>query len=311
MNRVVIHVGLHKTATTFLQEVVFPDVKGFTYLTRPYTQLNHAFNTLQYADDSLYNPGYLEKELLQFRDSNLLLSDESFSGKPTYFSYINRSQIAKRLNEHFPNAEIILFLRDQVDIMVSHYNSYVKMPYGVKKITNLFYKPGANFQFSDQPEGLSTWDSSGIYYDTNDFYIHLDCFKYHCLVNLYKSLFDKVHIFTFEDLVHRPQLVQDKLKNIFEQDLAYEKSDAKNASFTPNQLKLLRLTNNITYPLKSRIINAASRKVISGLPIKGKSNFNQLMDKFVGDYYQADNALLKSQNPQLSWDQFPTKFSSN
>ena len=107
------------------------------------------FNQLQYADDSLYKKDLVVKELIQISASRLLISDESFSGKPVYFSYLNRSIIAKRLADIFPNAEIILFLRDQRDIILSHYSSYIKMPYGTKTIEKLFYRPKTNYTHTD------------------------------------------------------------------------------------------------------------------------------------------------------------------
>ena len=50
-----IHVGLHKTATTYLQNYIFNNIENFELVTRPYTQHNKAFNMMQYADDTMYN----------------------------------------------------------------------------------------------------------------------------------------------------------------------------------------------------------------------------------------------------------------
>jgi len=110
---VILHVGLHKTASTFFQECVWPQLKTYTQLTRPYTQHNHAFNQLQYADDSLYDKELVIKELDKINAQNLLISDASLTGKPVIFSYINRSLIAKRLKEIFPRMVELYHMLDQ------------------------------------------------------------------------------------------------------------------------------------------------------------------------------------------------------
>lgn len=63
MQHVYIHVGLHKTGSTFLQNKVFPNLEETTYIGRPYTQQNMAFNKLQYADSSLYDKQKILEEI--------------------------------------------------------------------------------------------------------------------------------------------------------------------------------------------------------------------------------------------------------
>ncbi|MFC1845312.1 hypothetical protein ACFLZ5_11080, partial [Thermodesulfobacteriota bacterium] len=181
-------------ATTYLQEIVFPNVKGFTYLTRPYTQHNFAFNKLQYADNSLYNHSETIDEVKKINSKNLLISDESFSGKPFGLGYINRSLIAERLAKAFPEAEIILFLRGQQEILLSQYNMWVKgYNAGYRNIDDFVWYPKKNYthqeSLSNKPAGLNT-----LFWNTNKFYLNLEGYKYFDLVSLYKCLFKKVHI---------------------------------------------------------------------------------------------------------------------
>ena len=123
--KVFIHVGLPKTASTLLQEIVFPALKPVIYVSRPYTQENHAFNKLQYADDSLYAAEELRDEInniIALEPGNkVLISDELLSGAP-FYNFINRGLIPKRFAEILPDAEVILFLRGQKDIIRSLYN---------------------------------------------------------------------------------------------------------------------------------------------------------------------------------------------
>lgn len=92
MKKVYIHIGLHKTGSTFLQNKVFPRLKETTYIGRPYTQQSIAFNKLQYADTSLYKEEETIQEINQENENHekILISDEMFSGLP-FNNYINRT----------------------------------------------------------------------------------------------------------------------------------------------------------------------------------------------------------------------------
>lgn len=307
MKKTIIHVGLHKTATTFLQENVWNELSEYTYLSRPYTQHNHAFNQLQYADDSLYKKDLVVKELEQISANQLLISDECFSGKPVYFSYLNRSFIAKRLAELFPNAEIILFLRDQKDIILSHYSSYIKMPYGTKTIENLFYKPKTNYTYTDYLEDPQRYDMNSLYYNTNDYFIHLDCFKYLPLVSLYRNLFDKCHVFLYEDFKNYNEELILRLEEITGEHISIKSSKQKNISLSLKQLESHRKAN-----LASPISNRYLRKLVQA-GIKFASNaqnkdLKTLVTEITGQYYSKDNQLLKKVLPDLNWDRYPEKY---
>ncbi|NEO27265.1 MAG: hypothetical protein F6K03_10295, partial [Kamptonema sp. SIO4C4] len=95
-----IHIGLQKTASTFLQEKIFPLFSELTLVTRPFTSQNQAFNKLNKANDLLYDKQEII-DVIQFiqnkeQKSKILLSDESFAGKALYYHYINRTLIAYR-----------------------------------------------------------------------------------------------------------------------------------------------------------------------------------------------------------------------
>jgi len=109
MKKVFIHVGLHRTGTTFLQQHVFP-------------KLNVNFIHVDAKDI---------KKKLPLKDGINLLSSEYFSGSPLDFENANygvdeRYRIAKKLKENYPEAEILLVLRTHKDWKRSLYNQYVK-----------------------------------------------------------------------------------------------------------------------------------------------------------------------------------------
>jgi len=110
-----IHVGLPKTATTYLQKFIFPQIKGINY-----------FSPIHYA-----MPNYILS--IEPDTKPTLISDEYLSSH--YFIDIkgnksgSRFTIAKRLKKLFPNARIILVLRNKEDWLKSLYVQYIKSPY--------------------------------------------------------------------------------------------------------------------------------------------------------------------------------------
>ena len=78
MNKVFIHVGLHKTGTTYLQDAIWPQAKNYSFISRPYTQHNYAFNQMQYSDDTLYDKKIVENEISKFNSNHLLITKHLF-----------------------------------------------------------------------------------------------------------------------------------------------------------------------------------------------------------------------------------------
>ena len=202
-SRIFIHVGLPKTASTYLQNSVFPRLNNIAYIGRPYTQENYAFNTLQYADNSLYTSSTIRKEIDDIekeiaKGNPILISDELFSGFALY-NFINRGMIAERLSEVVPHAEIILFLRGQTDLIVSLYNQFVKMAWVDTRLDESFlYGPGKGFSLKEWIAGKRDWNSSNRFINHRSAFTP-ECFRYSKLHSLYNNLFEKVHVFLYED----------------------------------------------------------------------------------------------------------------
>ncbi|MHC4662737.1 MAG: hypothetical protein ACYS8W_13735 [Planctomycetota bacterium] len=313
MDKIVIHVGLHKTASTFFQNKIWPGVENYRYIGRPYTQHNHAFNKLQYADGSLYDSSEVGSQIDKIKENKLLLSDESFSGKPYFFSYINRAIIAERLKELFPDANIVLFIRDQKDILLSIYNQYIKIGAGVKRMEDLFWYPRKDYSLEDYRNRPFDYDLSTLYFNTNQMYIHLDSFLYSPLVELFRSLFKNVSVFLFEDISADWSGIKKRLENILEEKINIDSAgiqDKVNVSLSPQLLEQIRLGNILSSIARGRLLRRCASgvaKIASRLrklePLTGR------VDKIVGKHYSNDNANLKKLLPDLNWDRHPDKYS--
>ncbi len=114
-----IHIGLHKTGTSFLQQSVFPRWPGIEYLGRP------------------YDPGLvLERIVHADPGQKFLLSNEKFllpALSPKFLDPETRPRTVSEMREHclvrlkqlFPEASIVIGLREPARWVESVYNNYV------------------------------------------------------------------------------------------------------------------------------------------------------------------------------------------
>jgi len=120
--KVVIHIGYPKTATTWLQDIFFPNVSNFQFVS-----WREANSLILNSDCFAFNPNNIRDKLL-IGGRNLLISSEFFSTAINsgfnygYFSY----GISHKLKELFPDATIIIFIRRQQSLIPSAYQQYVK-----------------------------------------------------------------------------------------------------------------------------------------------------------------------------------------
>jgi hypothetical protein len=319
-SKIIFHVGLQKTGSTFLQDLIFPELKNVTYIGRPYTQENYAFNTLQYADSSLYNPLAIRNELDRIKEiaqgETVLISDELFSGY-AFYNFINRGFIAERLSELTPDAEIILFLRNQTDIIMSLYNQYVKIGWFDGRLDNLFlYKPGEGFSLDRWLDGNKDWNI------VNRFIIHrslfsTEHFRYSNLYSLYSRLFKSVHIFLYEDFKENQKLCIERLASILSAELPsntkFESEKIVNKRLEKHQLytKLIRnrimhilpnssVIKKISLPVAILIANAVPNNI-------DDSNKNYVISLLTSEGIFDDNYTL-NQKLGLGMEKYPKQY---
>lgn len=111
------HVGLHKTATSYLQDVVFPQWRGVKYL---------RFRNLEYF-------------LALPEDGKYLVSCENMSGA-TFAPLDERCRGLTRLAEMFPGAHVIIAFRPHGDFIASLYSQYLR--YGGQARFDGFFSTG-------------------------------------------------------------------------------------------------------------------------------------------------------------------------
>lgn len=115
-----LHIGIHRTATTFLQDSFFPALEGVNYVTDPV--ITHAIQDLM---ESKRDPVELERILQPVNEfaGPLLISSEGYAMNPWTQTYHSS---AGQLLKLIPDSEIIIFLRDPVDWVFSLYGLAVQ-----------------------------------------------------------------------------------------------------------------------------------------------------------------------------------------
>ncbi len=142
MVNICFHIGLHKTATTTLQQDFFPKCSELNFLMSEDSIAKEFVNTLISKDilyyDWLSNRKLLDKCLSDNKPN--LVSFESLSGPP--FSGMHhgidcRTPILMKLRQTYPEAKIFLVIRKQNDLARSFYRQYIKFG-GSASISDFF-----------------------------------------------------------------------------------------------------------------------------------------------------------------------------
>lgn len=120
-----VHVGLHKTGSTWLQKVLFVD-DGFE---TPWGQQAALPVELLAFDDGLaFDPEGTREKLVANRETFggvPVMSHESLSSRPNRGVYF-ADKVAQRLKALFPKAKILLIIREQHSIVYSMYQQHVR-----------------------------------------------------------------------------------------------------------------------------------------------------------------------------------------
>lgn len=132
MPRIFYHIGLHKTATTTLQEAFFPACPDLNLLTTANRDFKAFYRLTAYSDPAYFDAERARAlvEPLLRPDMPNLLSNEAFSG-PLYagiaeYGLDHRTPILDNIRSAHPDAGVIITLRRQDDWARSIYRQYLK-----------------------------------------------------------------------------------------------------------------------------------------------------------------------------------------
>lgn len=172
--KLLIHIGYHKTGTSWLQAHLFSSAAlglGMVEMEQVRKTLI-ADRPLQF--DSSNCGTILGATIDQIRAKNLypVISHEELSGNPLSGGYKSK-ELAQRLLDVFPDAKILITIRDQRAIIYSCYQQYIKI--------------GGRASLSDYVYPPPRWGARIPLFE-------LDNFKYHFLIEHYQKLFGKENV---------------------------------------------------------------------------------------------------------------------
>lgn len=277
----VVHIGFPKTATTFLQKVVFPALPtDFAYFDKERSA--PFFAPLMNYDDSIFDQGGQKREIERAWSvqRHCLFSYEPLTGAHYRCAFFNRTPIAKRLKAlGFDRA--IITIRNQFDALESAYKQYVKSG-GV-----LRFDEYVTFD-SDRPK-----------------YLYPEYFDYHAIYRLYAETFGEPNllILQYENLRDRSFVgtLCDFLQ-VAPFEIALER--LVNTSLSCEKTRILRIINHLTYNsfrpshlISKRISSSFFHRRLAALPFpNGRKSF-LTVDKrnAIASFYGESNRRLRKE----------------
>lgn len=120
--KVLIHIGYHKTASTwFQQEIFLKQDLGFSFCKQKRHFIHKAFcetNLYDFRPNKFMDQIVNEANEATANGKVFVLSHERLSGYPASGGY-DSEKIANLLHRHFPNASILCFIREQTSMIFS------------------------------------------------------------------------------------------------------------------------------------------------------------------------------------------------
>ncbi|MEQ8753389.1 MAG: sulfotransferase [Coleofasciculus sp. G1-WW12-02] len=234
--KIFVHIGVAKAASTTFQKHLFdkhPEIHNLGIY--PTGNLGKDSNEIN------YNCAYLKDKALRLFYSNLVMLDGleyRFSNniklyeqavkpclkfdKINLFSYERFTSVlfshddikikAERLKEIFPNAKIILVIRNQTQLIISQYRDHPFDPRCVR---------------IGKPVSIDKWIKIAL---DDQFTKYISSLNYYGIVTLYAELFgrENIGVFLFEDLVHCPDYFAEKISEFLGINSATTQSMLKN-----------------------------------------------------------------------------------
>jgi len=274
-----VHIGLHKTATTYLQVDVFPYLQGINYINGNDQALLPWKRRMYMQDPLVFDVERARDEILALtKEGKNLLSTEALSGSPMG-QYLDRTLILQKLKAMFPDARVILGLRSQPDIIWSLYKNYVRK--------------GGTCRLDQMTDPYGT--SLG-----RDF-IDLDSYKYGPYLDRISDLFgpENLHILLFEELsIDRDRLLQRLLDFLGAELEGGITTDKRAVGISDAAVPVIRAINNVVMargresPGTLRQILRVSRAVdraVTVLPGRDGVAADKQVLRPLPAYYLADN----------------------
>jgi hypothetical protein len=274
MNSPLIHIGYPKSGTTWFQKNFYPNVKNAGYIPRKDVQ-DHIIRPYAIGFDATESARFF----IQERDNNLIICEELLlaSVRSGGFNGFVTKEIGHRLKSIFPNAIIVIFIRNQVDLIASAYGQYIK---------------------GGGREGIDDY----LFHSKAKFYVDLFQFsfkylEYDRMLSFYQGLFGKnLHIFPFERFTsNRLDFLSDFIK-IFKLDIDLEELDLEPKNKRLNTLSYKKWRNRLRIPEKLSVSNITGGRLNHESIFKRRKSPEEILGNknsdYIKQYYKESNQTL-------------------
>lgn len=223
MAKIVVHIGFPRTASTWLQHEYFPRVENYTFLPRKI--LNPS---LFHESPLTFKPENILTEIPQ--NQNIIISEEMITGniRGGQVNHWFFRESIDRLVDLFPDAEYVVFLRNQPEYLFSLYSQYVKKggTYSLKR----FLKPASRLE--------ELFLFSPLFANFEPYLEHLSN----------RAGKDKLHVYLYESFRQDPKEFLSKMNADidFTVDIHQPFQGASNRGLSPGQLIFYRMLNHFT-----------------------------------------------------------------
>jgi hypothetical protein len=293
MKRPIVHIGYHKTGTTWFQQRFYPRVVGRYYIGR--RLVRQAF----LAPHALHFDGAAARQALGGGLGGIIICEENLSGGLHHggLAGCQSKDVAERIRAALPDAQIVIFVRRQIDAVASAYVQYVKGggTFGVER-----YLFGRDYYGPNAPE-----------HDEVPRF-RFEHFAYDRLISHYDGLFGRasVHVYRYEDFRADPRSFIQAF--MVEHGLSAPLDDmdfgTANNGLSGPLLATARLANRFTrravadksclvhlpgwYKLSRRLIRGAAARGLGGRPLGASDILAPPLRAAIENLYRDSNAAL-------------------
>jgi hypothetical protein len=237
----IIHIGFHKTGTTYLQKNVFENFpKKFNRISQTEIRQKIILPSPFRYDENIF------KKIINNADERRLVLSSEFISSGLHKDDFRSKTNADRIKALVPEAKIIIGVREQLSMITSAYNQYLKAR-GSHSIQQYIIPP-----------------ISKIYK-----FEHL---QYHHLVKYYIELFGKenVLVLPYEILKQDPKLYLQTVFNFIDEpklinDIKFDIKKKVNSSLKPCVLNIKKYFNPFIMKNFPEIGNTYQSSLVSGL----------------------------------------------
>lgn len=290
----IVHIGYHKTGTNWFQRHLYPFVRGHEYIRRPLVR--QAFLDLGAFE---FDPSVARDRLQQPAGASVILCEEELSGNIHTGGLAGclSKDMALRIHRVFPDATIVIFIRNQVSMIASVYKQYIRE--GGTHSVNRYLAPRKYLHNSGFRQAKAP-------------YFTFDHFEYLPLIKWYREIFgaNQVKVFAFEDF----QLDSTAFSHRYCQTLGLQVEwdrvtyESVNDSYCSATMAIARVINRFTYRDvadkrllfnvpglyrgRGKVLRAFNNTALAGRTLSATSLLGDKWVSYINDRYGEFNRLI-------------------